>query len=222
VVTPEEWVSRIERGERVPSVRTTAEQMREIDALLARGRKDLALDRLQESYAPDSAFHNDRLAFLLEDMGDPRTAREYWRLNMGLEELDRSSRGRAAVGVLETSVALNDHDAVVAAVDDLGAYRSAQAEEALIEAGLLLVDSGDHAAAIAVLEGVLRAYPGSRRAGEVYYHLGLAFESPSARRDVSEAWRMYEIVHTSYPESLYAGEAELRARYLERHFLEIR
>jgi hypothetical protein len=222
VVTPEEWVSRIERGERVPSVRTTAEQMREIDALLARGRKDLALDRLQESYAPDSAFHNDRLGFLLEDMGDLSTAREYWRLNMGLEELDQPYRGRAAVGVMKTSVALKDYEAVVAALEDLRSLRSAEAEEALIDAGLLLVEEGDYATAITVLEGVLRTYPGSRRSGEVFYNLGLAFEAPSPRRDVSEAWRMYEIVHTSYPESPYAGEALLRASYLERHFLEIR
>jgi hypothetical protein len=71
------------------------------------------------------------------------------------------------------------------------------------------------------LEKYLEIFPGRRDNDRRYFELGKMYETVVFRNE-KIARHYYAIIIDRYPASLYYGEAAARARYLDRHFLELR
>ena len=165
-------------------------------------------------------YLNDRLAACYAATGSHAEALRYYRHNLGLEG---EYGERAAVGMVRSSIALEDSDSLLEAVPSLFALEAGTGAEESIDKELLAVarmqaDTRRYPVAIRALEQYIALYPGGRNLDEAYYRLAGIYEVDSPQRDLESARKYYRLLYDDFPESRYAELARQRIRYLDRHF----
>jgi hypothetical protein len=185
------------------------------DRLFDLGEYDLALVEYTRNMRSGDPYLNDRLAACYEATGQLLPAVKYYRRNLGLEGVYGD---RAAVGLVRAGIALKDSRLLLEVMPSLFALQSMPIGGELLEVARFQAESGAYRIAIEALQQYVRRYPDGNRLDEAYYRLAGAYEVDSPYRDLELARGYYQLLYESFPESLYAGRAEARLDYLDRHF----
>ncbi|MBP5450352.1 MAG: tetratricopeptide repeat protein [Spirochaetales bacterium] len=85
----------------------------------------------------------------------------------------------------------------------------------------LLVMNGDYKGAITGYRKFMQDFPESNLTDKALYYLAYSLEHYKVNPDYREAYRIYNIIISRYPESKYHKPSQNRSLYLERHYLKI-
>ncbi len=116
-----------------------------------------------------------------------------------------------------------------AAVDRIAALLDAFRERSLVPQPDLLADAadglrnaGDDEAASDAYLWWLTEYDGESQSSSIHFALASLYEESATTADLRRSVEHYTTVFEQYPRSAHASTAESRARYLRRHFVDIR
>jgi len=190
------------------------------DALFELGEYERALAEYRRNLRSGDPYLDDRLAACYAAVGDHAEALRYYRNNLGLEG---EYGDRAALGMVRSSIELEDSETILEAVPslfglDAGPGVEESIDEELLAVARLQADTRHYPVAIRALERYVALYPFGRNLDEVYYRLAGIYEVDSPQRDLESARDYYRLLYDDFPESRYADLARERLRYLDRHF----
>ncbi len=191
------------------------DRVAEAERLFERGEYELALIEFLKVYREGDPYLNDRLARCYAAAGEHLAAVKYYRQNMGLTG---EYGDRAVLGLVRSSIALQDAELLNESLPSLLTLESVRIEGELLEVAGLQMKERNYPAAVKTLQEYLSRYPAGGRLDEAYYLLAQMYELDSSTRDLSRARHYYRILYERFPESRYAPRAGERYRYLERHF----
>lgn len=185
------------------------------DTLFDLGQFELALIEYKRNMRPGDPYISDRLAACYAQTGEYLAAAKYFRENLGLEG---EYGERAAVGLVRSSVALQDSRTLMEVLPSLLNLDSAQIDAELLEIARFQTRDRQYSVAIQALKQYIQRYPAGRSLDEVYFRLARIYEVDSPYRDLEKALEYYRLLYDLFPESLYVDQAEERIKYLNRHF----
>ena len=118
----------------------------------------------------------------------------------------------------------NDNDTAGAA-KAYNQYATTDARQSDDKLGILdydlLVMNGDYKSAITGYRKFMQDFPDSQLTDKALYYLAYSLEHYKVNPDYREAYRIYNIIISRYPESKYHKPSQNRSLYLERHYLKI-
>ena len=117
--------------------------------------------------------------------------------------------------VSETDIALKDETA------DEDGFKTADYDD-IFEKALKMMEKGEYLKAAENLEMIREYSLNSFEVDRLYFLLGQCYEKTETDRDPVKAEMYYRMLLDQFPFSIYYDRAELRKRYLQKYFINIR
>ena len=189
------------------------------DRLSGVGAYDAAIAELLKGYTEGNPSLNDRIASLYLRSGALDAAEKYYSKNLSPRN---PYTDNAVLGMVDIAVAQRDQPQLMSLLRQLLADTAPGAEETLILSARMERDLGQVGIGLELVSEYSGRYPQGKWRDEAEFIAAQLLEAESQFRDLARARDLYQDIVTNQPESAFAGQAQDRVHYIDRHFFQVR